>query len=171
MMYNIMDATEYVSIIEKRFDTKGQTLQSTTIDKYDVFLIPDVKGWNYIDGYKSCTYIYTNDTDHEVHLDELQSFCNAMRVYTNKYFTTWTERSHLYRAALTIPVIISPTGFSESAIQYVKRSKMAKIGEMCIPALVDLKSQDLVTLELFGLFGRLPVKKQVKTIKRDFSVF
>jgi len=153
----------YLEKLAKRFEVDSSEFNWITIEKYDVIMISDIRGLQY----RGYLYLHIYHGDHEFTLDELYDFCSAMRTNSGKHFVRPIFRGRL---ALTVPVIISKKGFSESAIQFVKQNKMLQLGDLCCPVLVDLNTKRLTVLERFGIVCRFPVMAYVRMIRKFFSI-
>lgn len=159
----------YIADLKRKFYSKEifNIQDNVKIRGYNIIMISDVKEWNYFDGCRSFIYILNFDK-YKIDLYSLKVFCNTLRHHTNRILGT--NRLLRLRAGVTIPLLVSEYEYPEPIIKFVKNTKMFKLGDLCMPVLVDLSKGEVTTLEHFGFVGALPIRKKVKRIKQDFSV-
>lgn len=146
-----MKSDEYISKVQERFNCKAESIQ---IEDFEALLIKDKYEIPYLFnlmGAKHYIYLHAPKENGRISLKYVKRYCDVTQVYTEQFFPT--NRFFRMWTASTVPIITSESGFSDIAELYVRTTKFAKYGKICIPILVDLEQESIITLERFGLFG------------------
>lgn len=164
-----MERNEYLSEIQKRFGNDWGKGRRFELPEHDVFFIPEIKMWSYIDGVRAYIYLYQHPPGRQCSLDTVYELSNRGRDHSERFRggTKWFRTF----ATMTVIAVISDSGFSNAAEEFVKKTKLMKVAELCFPVLIDLSAERITILEKFGFIGRLPVKKQAKGLKKFFTLW
>ncbi len=87
-----MKSWEYIDIIKERLGKRGGGFERVRIDKYDVHFLRDKEGWKYLQGgykymHRSFIYLYVNEKNREMFLDEVQHICTAFKCHVTAKMT------------------------------------------------------------------------------------
>ena len=163
-----MNAEQYSQKLQEKFHQMKCKLEHDHLGKYSVIIASGVdKGGSFFT--TKYFYIYVHQSYYEMELHGFLDFIDIVRINTGRFFNKL--KFLRMKAAFSIPIIISGSGFTSETIENVQKTNRLNIGEIIIPILINLPQNRFITLERYGFIGRIPYGFEANYLKKTFNLF